>query len=170
MSASDVYTACRVLNVKTKREAREWWRSAARRNGLRVVDTEGKNPLRRGRKGMLSVVGNKSGRKLRFSEVEKRLEVKQDDFTNDEESDIEGGNQTDDLSNMDEEESSDEQFFSMASDVDANVPETDAQSVIWSSSSSARSVSPEGERVVSDHQDQPGDTSPAGPHLSLIHI
>lgn len=141
VSADDVATACKVLKVNARRGAREWWRLAARRNRLRVVDTMGREPLRRGRKGMISVVGQKAIRKLHYSEVEKRLEVKEDGSTDDEDNEDGGTNEAGEPSTANEEDSSD-QFLSLTSDEDISLSDTEAPSVIWSSSSSVRSPSP----------------------------
>lgn len=139
VNGNDVKTACRVLQAKTSQDWREWWRLAARRNALRVVDTKGGIPLRRGRKGILSVVGEKVTRRLRYAEVEKRLEAADDDETDDGTDD--GGENMKDDGDLpaDNEADSRDEFFSLTSDEDGELSDTNAPSVTWTSSSPSAS-------------------------------
>jgi len=180
VNENDVKTACKVLQAKTNQDWREWWRLAARRNSLRVVDTIGDMPLRRGRKGMISVVGERVGRRLRYAEVEKRLEVNEDNITHTETDEGDEHFRADGVittnlssqhsphqqiyftahtpaSDANEEESS-EQLFSLTSNEDGEISDTNAPSVIWTSSSSSAS-SPGAPR------DTPSISSPTSPPL-----
>jgi len=138
---SDIDAACAIIGAKTRKDWLGFWLHAARRNRLRVVETDTKSKSRsyrrRNERGVLKLVQSHVGKRIRYADVERRLgEAK----ARDEAATAANAAANGEVASTTEDEETSDEFFSL-SEADVSLA-SDASAVSWTTSEGSASPPP----------------------------